>query len=182
MRETSSLWSWLRPLLIYTLQQAVAFLVTFCSLVLFSVIVKQIFAFQASGSNEKLYLLLSRITQWAELSLVTLFAVQTVLFIVFRAYFSARTTLARASQEGGLFDQTGRKNILSYIAGFAGLVFVFALLHRGAATGDLLSKVLIYVAAFLLGLEVLFMASVRTIDRVRSTIPRVTHGSAAALT
>jgi hypothetical protein len=60
--------------------------------------------------------------------------------------------------------QGGAGWILSYGASLAGTIVTFELLQRATATNDSASKALIYVAAFLLGLEVLFMLAKRVWD------------------
>jgi hypothetical protein len=94
-------------------------------------------------------------------SVVCVFGVSTLASLVVAAraaYFQRKRRPAiKIAQPKQPQELSGTSWILSYGAGLAGTIVTFALARKAAVMDDGVSKLLIYVAAFLLAIEVVFM-------------------------
>lgn len=103
--------------------------------------------------------LFTRAKDWSMLATVVLLAVRIFSFVIVRAYSHGRVRARSWTDTRGLF---------SAAAGLAALAVVFALMDRAYTTPDSTSKFLVYLSAFILGIEVAFMASFRSGEVVPS--------------
>ena len=133
--------------------------------------------FDWAGVPEKVRVIATTLDYWAVLSVLVLFLANAILLTTFRMLIPIRQVLKTrrsAGQQSETLDGTTQRDVrgsvLSYTAGFFGLVVVFALMHRATITEDPLSKLLFYVAAFVLLFEVLLMAAQKNKDRITHSI------------
>ena len=109
--------------------------------------------------------------RWFILSVSLIFAVRAGASTVEEWYYPGATRRLRQAILGKDFliyrVRVFAKSITPYVVGTPALVLAFALGHRAEVTADPTSKVLVYIAAFLLGYEVLYMAAVYTFKRTQ---------------
>jgi hypothetical protein len=114
------------------------------------------------------------LTVWALLAMISFFLFNLLFQLIYRVYLPIQQALALATNQTRPYQGPGW---LSWIAGFLGFIVVFALIHRALVTVDGVSKLLIFIAAFLLGFEVILMISREVKTRTIASILAITQGS-----
>jgi hypothetical protein len=109
------------------------------------------------------------------LAVLTLVVLTNIFRLIYRLHISIRQALDNVQSHQQPPIRNDRVDFLSLLAGFLGLVVVFALMHQAASLGNPISKLLIYIAAFILGFEVVLMVAHKAKHWTIGSILSATH-------
>jgi hypothetical protein len=112
------------------------------------------------------------LSYWTLLAMFAFFGFNVLFQLIYRVRLSIQHVLQ--TRQTRPYSSTGWT---SGMAGLLGFIVVFALIHRATVTADEVSKLLIFVAAFLLGFEVILMVAREVKARTIAIIFAVTKGT-----
>jgi hypothetical protein len=116
------------------------------------------------------------VTRLMVLAVLVLFVLTSTFRVIYGLHVSIRQALESVQSAQQPPSRKGnRVDLLSLLAGFLGLVFVFGLLYQATSITDPVSKLLIYTAAFILGFEVILMVAHKAKNWTIGSILSATH-------
>ncbi len=116
--------------------------------------------------SDWLVVLTGHIERVVFMAVITVFSLKALAEISLEIYGSIKKGLSVAWLHTKRFKWTAASEVFSYAVGIFGFAFIYGLIHRADLVENVLAKMMIYIAAFLLFCEVAYALADAVKDRV----------------